>query len=173
MNIEKIPAPKLVILFLFQTLDIKLNELQLVRILPENDWANYFDIKESLSELSKTGMLLKQESPNGIFYQITDAGQESINLFYKDIRHSIREDIKQYASKNRDNLARESDLFSDYIKLSDDEFRVILKILDNTLTIFEIQLMAYTKEQAETMIKNWQSAASVIYKSAYTELIKS
>ena len=172
MSIEKIPAPKLVILFILQSLDIQLNELQIVRVLTENDWANYFDIKESLSGLCETGALYRQDSPNGIFYQITDAGRDSINLFYKDIRHSVREDILEYAQKNRDDLARESDLFSDYIKLSDDEFRVILKILDNTRTVFEIHLMAYTKEHAETMIKNWKSAASVIYKSVYTELIR-
>lgn len=172
MNVDRIPTPKLVILFLLRSLDIQLNELQIVRILTENDWANYFDIKESLSELSETGMLFKLETPNGVFYHITDAGTESFLLFFKDIRHSVREEIKRFAVKNRDNLSRESDLFSDYIKLSDDEYRVILKILDQTRTVFEIQLMAYTKEQAEAMIKNWTNAAAVVYKSAYTELIK-
>ena len=172
MNNERIPAPKLVILFLFNTLETTLNELQLVSVLTENDWANYFDIKESLAELSEVGMLFRQETPNGIFYQITDSGKESLSHFYKDILHSVRESIIQYCAANRDTLSRERDLFSDYIKLDDDEYRVTLRILDNTKPIFEINLTAYTKEQAETMISNWSEAASVIYKSAYTELIK-
>ena len=164
--------PKLTILYLFKTLDITLNEFQLVRVLTENDWANYFDIKESLAELSDVGMLLRQETPNGIFYQITEAGKESLSHFYKDILHSVRERVRQYCAVNRDDLSRESELFSDYIKLDDDEYRVTLRILEKTKTVFEVNLTAYSKEQAETMIKNWPDAASVIYKSAYTELIK-
>ncbi len=167
----KIPISKLVILFLFNTLDITLNELQIVRILTNQDWANYFDIKTHLFELVETDMLSQRETPHGVFYAITPSGKESISLFFKDIMLSVREQITAFCKKNADELYREADLFSDYIMVSDTQFRVTLKILEDTQPTFELDLLVYSKEEAETLIKNWSAGAKNIYRHIYTELM--
>jgi|GEM_PF-928610 len=167
----KIPVSKLVILFLFNSLNITLNEHQVIRILTDHDWANYFDLKAHLFELTKTDMLALRETPHGVFYSITPAGKASIDLFCKDIMLSTRQQIMAFAKANTDDLNREADLFSDYIKVSDTEFRVTLKILDKTLPTFELDLLVYSKEEAETLIKNWNAGAKNIYQHIYTELM--
>jgi len=167
----KISVSKLILLYLFNAVDIKLSELQIIRCITNQNWSNYFDIKESLFELNKSGMLEKRESPNGLFYHITTSGKESIGLFYKDILHSVRDSIDQYSKANKDQLKKESDLFADYIKLGDDEYRVSLRILDDTRSIFEINLVVYSKDEAEQMMNNWLSSAQNIYKFDYTELM--
>ena len=168
----KIPVSKLVILFLFNTLNITLNEHQVVRILTNHDWANYFDIKDHLFELVETEMLSKRETPHGVFYTITPLGTDSINLFYKDIMLSVRENIDSFSKQNGDTLNREADLYSDYIMVSDTEFRVTLKILDKTQPTFELDLLVYSKDEAETLIRNWNISAKGIYQHIYTELMK-
>ena len=168
----KIPVSKLVILFLFNTLNITLNEHQIVRILTNQDWANYFDIKTHLFELTETEMLSKRETPHGVFYAITASGKACINLFFKDIMLSTREKITAFCKANLDELNREADLFSDYIMVSDTEFRVTLKILEDTQPTFELDLLVYSKDEAETLIKNWTSGAKNIYRHIYTELMK-
>lgn len=167
----KIPVSKLVILFLFNTLDITLNEMQIVRILTNHDWANYFDIKTHLFELVEAEMLGRRETPHGVFYSITPSGKESISLFFKDIMLSAREQIIAFSKANLDELNREADLFSDYIMVSDTEFRVTLKILEDTLPTFELDLLVYSKEEAETLIRNWTAGAKNIYRHIYTELM--
>ncbi len=167
-----IPVSKLVILYLFDSLGITLNEHQTVRILTDHDWANYFDVKENLFELADSGMLETHETPHGVFYQITPSGKSSIEIFYKDIMLSVREQISTFSKANRDELAREADLFSDYIKVSDDEYRVTLKILFKTRPTFELEIFVYSKEEAETLIRNWHAGAKNIYQHIYTELMK-
>ncbi len=169
---SKIPVSKLVILFLFNSLEIPLNELQVVRILTDHDWANYFDVKENLFELADSGMLEKRETPHGVYLSITPSGKASIELFYKDIMLSVREQIAQFSKTHVDELAREADLFSDYIKVSDSEYRVTLKILFKTRPTFELEIFVYSKEEAETLIRNWQAGAKNIYQHIYTELMK-
>jgi hypothetical protein len=168
---QKIPISKLVILYLLNSLDLQLSEHQIVKCITNNNWGNYFDIKESLFELSEIDMLKKRETPNGVFYTITDIGKSSIEIFSKDILHSVRENIDSYSKNNRDSLQKESDLFADYIKLKDNEFRVTLRILEDTSSIFEINLVVYSKGEAETIINNWLKSASNIYKYTYTELM--
>jgi len=167
----KIPTSKLIILYLLNSLDFKLSELQIVKCITENDWANYFDIKEHLFELSEKDMLKKRETPNGVFYTITDIGKSSIDMFYKDILHSVRENIDSFSERNADLLKKESDLFADYIKLKDSEYRVTLRILEDTRSIFEINLVVYSKKEAEQIMINWLKSASNIYKYSYTELL--
>lgn len=168
---QEVSISKLIILYFLNTLSFKLSELQIIKAITDNEWANYFDIKENLFELSESDMLKKRETPNGVFYTITDIGKSSISIFYKDILHSVRENIDKFSKDNLDILHRESELFSDYIKLKDDEFRVTLRILEDTSPIFEINLVVYSKEEAEQIMNNWLSSASNIYKYAYTELM--
>ncbi len=168
----KIPQSKLIILYMFKSISLQLSELQAIKYLTTNDWANYFDVKEHLDDLVSSNMLLKQETPNGRYFSITESGIESIDLFYKEILFSVRKDIDDFAQESKEVIKLESGLFSDYLKLSEDEYRVNLRVLDNARTTFEINIMVYSKHEAESLMNNWVSRASNIYKYTYSELIK-
>jgi len=168
----KIPQSKLIILYMFNSIDLQLSELQAIKYLTTNDWANYFDVKEHIEELIKSELLLKQETPSGVYYSITPSGKESIDLFYKEILFSVRKDIDDFACDSKEMIRLESGLFSDYLKLADDEYRVNLRVLDNARTTFEINIIVYSKTEAEALMNNWVSRASTIFKNTYSELIK-
>jgi hypothetical protein len=171
-NYTKVPESKLIILYMFATISSKLSELQAIKYLTTNKWANYFDVKQHLCDLSSSNLLSVQDTPNGRYYAITDSGRESIEIFHKEILFSVRKSIDAFCLDNDDTIRLESGLFSDYIKLSDDEYRVNLKVLDDLRTSFELNIIVYSKREAEMLMNNWVTRATDIYKYTYASLIK-
>lgn len=168
---KSITQNKLIILYLLDSIGISLSEIQIFRIVSEKNWINYFDLKECIFELNQNDMLATHETLNGKYYSITDIGRTTLSFFKKELLTSLREEIDKFCEENRAELKFETSLFADYIRLSDDEYRVTLKVLENENTIFEIDMTVYSKSDAEKIIGNWRKKATDIYKSTYNMLL--
>jgi len=172
MRIEAIAQNKLLILYLLKSINIQLSELQILRIVSENGWLNYFDLKECLFELIEGRLVEQRETPNGTFYSITELGQDTVFYLEKELPESQRKAIDAYCDANRDALRLETELSADYIKIDEGEYRVMLKILENQLPVFELNLITWSKNSAEAVIHRWKDVAPAIYKSTYDILSK-
>lgn len=170
MQIETIAQNKLLILYLLKTINIRLSELQILRIVTDNNWLNYFDLKECMFELIESALVEQRETPNGTFYAITELGQTTLFYLEKELLNSQRKAINEYCEVNRDDLRLETELFADYIKTDENEYKIILKILENQVPVFELNLITCSQKSAEVFIKNWKTAAPKIYKNAYDNL---
>ncbi len=170
MRIEPIAQNKLLLLYLLNSINIQLSELQILRIVTENGWMNYFDMKESIFELLESRLIDQHETTAGIFYSINKLGQTTLSYLEKELRNSKRKEIDEYCSKNRDELRLETELFADYVKIDEDEYKVMLKVLENQIPVFEINLVTYSKSSAQAFIEKWKSVAPSIYKSTYFTL---
>jgi len=172
MRIEAIAQNKLLILYLLKSINIQLSELQILRIVSENEWLNYFDLKECLFELIEGRLVEQRETPNGTFYSITELGESTVFYLEKELPESQRKAIDAYCDANRDALRLETELSADYIKIDEGEYRVILRILENQLPVFELNLITWSKNSAEAFIRRWKDVAPAIYKSTYDILSK-
>lgn len=52
---------------------------------------------------------------------------------------------------------------AEFIPASENEFTVKCKIIENDASIFEIQTLATSREQAMKMVKNWEENTAEIY----------
>jgi len=172
MRIEAIAQNKLLILYLLKSINIQLSELQILRIVSENGWLNYFDLKECLFELIEGRLVEQRETPNGTFYSITELGESTVFYLEKELPESQRKAIDAYCDANRDALRLETELSADYIKIDEGEYRVMLKILENQLPVFELNLITWSKNSAEAFIHRWKDVAPAIYKATYDILSK-
>lgn len=170
MQIRPIAQNKLVILYLLKAIHIQLSELQILRIVTDNGWLNYFDFKESMFELIQSKLVDQRQTPSGVFFTITERGEETLFYLQKELRGSQRKAIDEYCEANRDELRLETELFADYIKIDENEYRVMLKILENQIPVFELNLVTYSKSSAEDFIAKWKDVAPRIYKSTYDML---
>jgi len=170
MRIKPIAQNKLLILYLLHSIHIQLSELQILRIVSENGWLNYFDFKESMFELIESKLVGRRDTPNGTFFVITELGETTLSHLQKELRSSKRKAIEDYCEANRDDLRLETELFADYIKLDENEYRVMLKILENQIPVFELSIIAYSKASAEAFIAKWKRTAPKIYKNTYDVL---
>ena len=69
-------------------------------------------------------------------------------------------------------LLQEDSEFFEYTPLSEREFSVRCKIVENNITIFDLQAHAGSREQAKKIVDNWNNNATEIYPSILELLIK-
>lgn len=161
---------KLLLLYLLKKSDIALSELQIVRIMGELSFMSYFDLKECLFELTQSAHIYSKATPQNVLYGITDKGAHMLDVLQDDLRQSFRAAIDNYLKQHATELKMESQLVGELIKLSDGEYRVILKVLEDDRTVFELNCIVYSKEEAQRMIDNWRSNAISLYKHVITSL---
>lgn len=170
MQIEAIAQNKLLILYLLKTINIQLSELQILRIVSDNGWLNYFDLKECMFELIEAQLVTQRDTPSGLFFSITELGGSTVFYLEKELPASVRKAIETYCEKSRDELRLETELLADYIKIDDGEYKVMLKVLENQVPVFELNLVTYSKASAEAFINKWKNVAPSIYKATYDSL---
>jgi len=170
MQIEAIAQNKLLILYLLRSINISLSELQILRIVTENGWINYFDMKECMFELIENKLVEERETPTGTFFTISEIGRNTLFYFEKELLGSLRKSIDAYCEANRNDLRLETELSADYVRIDEGEYKVMLKVLENQLPVFELSLITYSQESAESFIKKWKDVAPKIYKSTYDSL---
>ena len=93
-----------------------------------------------------------------------------LNVLVSDLRLSFRETVDAYLKEHRSELELESQLVGEYIKLAQNEYRVILKVLEHDRTIFEINSIVYSKTEAQKIVDNWRKNAVSIYKDVVLRL---
>ena len=133
---KRIAQNKLIILYLLNAIEIRLSQLQILKIVTEKGWINYFDLKECLFELSEGGMIESHETQNGKFYSISELGKTTLYFFKKELLSSLRQEIDTYCKKNRVDLQLETELLADYLRIAEGEYRVTLKVIEKTKYAF-------------------------------------
>ena len=91
--------------------------------------------------------------------------------FEHDIRNSYRVRITEYCRAHKTELRAESQFVGEYYRLDLNEYRVILKILDPDVTVFELDLKVFSKDDAMHAVESWRKNAPRIYKTVF-ELLK-
>lgn len=161
---------KLLLLYLLKQSGMSLSELQIVRIMTELSFMGYFDLKECIFELEQGRHIHARITPQTTAYEITEAGSNMLDVLIDDLRLSFRETVNEYLAAHRTELEMESQFVGEYIKLSENEYRVILKILEHDRTIFEINSLVYSKSEAQKIIDNWPNNAIAVYKDVTLRL---
>lgn len=146
MQIEAIAQNKLLILYLLRSINMPLSEMQILRIVTENGWISYFDMKECMFELIENKLLDQRETPSGDFYAISELGRNTLFYFEKELLASLRKSIDAYCEANRADLRLETELSADYVRIDDGEYKVMLKVLENQIPVFELNLVTYSKD---------------------------
>ena len=132
---------------------------------------DYFDLNSSLRDLADNDLLKREEAVNGIFYSITDMGSETFDFFKKQVPYSLRNELAEYARQHRDDFSMESKIFSEYMEIGEHQYRVILRLIENTIPVFEINFFAASKEEAEVYINAWRRKAFRIHESTFRNLL--
>jgi hypothetical protein len=161
---------KLLMLYLLDKSGMALSELQIMRLMDELGFMRYFDLKECLFELEQNGHILLSTTPQAAIYEISENGKNIVNVLEKDLRLSARKGIDGYLAQNREKLKMEAHYVAEYIKLGSDEYRVIFKVLEEGMTIMEINMVVYSRDEAQAMTAKWKDNAVDVYKELLEKL---
>jgi hypothetical protein len=162
---------KLCILYYIHILGIPLTNAQVTQFFLENNLMNYFEFQQFLSELVATEHLNYLETGNKCFYGLAAKGLKTLNFFQQHIPQWLRKSIETYADKNRSRFKKENQIFTDYRRISSNEYEVTCKVMERNITLIELKLNVTSSKQAKIICNSWDTKAPEIYKSIIEHLI--
>lgn len=167
---------KLILLFVLDKMEIPLTENSILEICSsQNNWVNWMDCKELLSQLITSKFIYKPNTDSDESrYNITVAGRECLAQFYTRIPASLRDDISKFAQDNKMLYKRNQEYVAKSYKNEDGSYTVDFKILEplTTESIFTLSFKTDTRHSATVACKKWRELAANIYEYVYSKIIE-
>lgn len=167
---KRIASNKLIILLILEEIGFPLTKEQITDIVLQNNLINYFDMQQCLIELEKSKMIEKVKNKDQ--YTNTSLGLQTLSALLVKIPKSIVELIKKYAIKNKDIIKLETQVFASYIKKSNTEYIVILKVVENDIILIDLKLNVVSANQAKQICAKWKQSYFQVYDKVMNILIK-
>ena len=96
-------------------------------------------------------------------YEITSEGKTAIDLTIDIIPGILKLEVDSKFKENLDTIKDKFSISAEYTPLTEREFSVRCKIVENNVTIFDLQAHAGSREQAKRIVENWNTKATDIY----------
>ena len=162
---------KLIILYILNKLEIPVSHMQLMKIILENRYMNYFTFQEIVKGLIETAFISSTQSEDSEIYTITDLGLNSLNFFEGRIPAGIRKYLDNNTSQLKSNVLTDSFILANIIE-DKDEFVVNCKISENEFSLIDIHLTVGTRADAQLICNNWKKSSGQIYSEIINALNK-
>ncbi len=161
---------KLLILHTFRVLGLPLTETQLIRIMGDMGWMNFFDLKPFLLELETNKLIETKDIGGTLCYALTDAGVETHELFISRIPAPFITALEEFAQKNRDSINREVHHVCDYHRNEDGSYTVDCRIMDLETPLLVLSLTVSGFDLADSIKQKWNDKAPDIYEEIIRRL---
>ena len=168
---EELASNKLLILYILDKVKMDLTNSQITQFIMETELMNYFSLQEFLSQLIESNFVQIFSESNKEFYCLTNKGIQALEYFLGRIPQDIKDKIDVYTVKNKDQILNDTQVKSDFIKVSDNEFIVSLKVIENQTNLIDLNLNVSSDKQAKLICDNWKNNASHLYSDIIQLLI--
>lgn len=169
---ETLAENKVLILYLLSIIDRPINNDELYRLVLSIQDINYFYFQQFLLDLEENKYIVNYKKDNDIVYEITENGKSTLDLTLDMLPGIIKVKVDETVKGELREIKNESAVRAEFIPLSETEFIVKCKIIENNVMIFEIQSFATSREQAVNIVKNWEQNAGTIYPNVLQMLNK-
>ena len=164
---------KLILLYFLNKLNMPISSLQVIKIILENKFMNYFLLQQNLQELCENGLLECGLVDGKTFYSLTSRGKQILSYFCGYIPVGIKARIDNTVSELRKNIRNETMIKADYTVESEDKYTVSCKVLEDDFPLISLEITVGTKNDARTICNNWEKHSEQIYSEIISSLIKS
>ena len=160
---EDFTMNKLIVLYLLSKIKIPLSLSQITQIVLERGYTDYFSMQQYLNELLDSNLVIKNKENNVSYFDISDKGLQTLELFATRIPSSIRQELDTFIETNWRKLRSELDVFAEYIPSKEHEYIVHCKITENNSTLIELNVNVASQKQAIKMCDSWKNNSSNLY----------
>ena len=124
---------------------------------------NYFYFQQFLLDLLEDNYIAKYIQEDIEIYEITKEGKNAIDLTIDIIPGILKLEVDSKFKENLDTIKDKFSISAEYTPLSEREFSIRCKIIENNITIFDLQAHAGSREQAKNIVENWNNNATELY----------
>ncbi len=163
---------KLMILFMLEKVTFPLSNNQIVDFLLNHNYTDYFHAQEAISDLLNGGQITSESTKRFTLYSITEIGMQTVASLENTLDAGIRSEIIEYLRENAFTLRSESGLRADYTLTPSREYAVRLEIIEQGTPLLAMTVNVMSKEEAETMCRNWDERNQELYLTIMRTLLK-
>ncbi len=160
---ETLAENKVLILYLLSIVDKPINNDDLYRLVLSVQDINYFYFQQFLLDLESSKYIIKYTKENNILYELTENGRSTLDLTLDMLPGIIKLKVDTNIKGELKEIKDESAVNAEFIPISENEFIVKCKIIENNVTTFEIKNLVSSREQAINIVQNWNQNAGKIY----------
>lgn len=154
---------KLLILYILQKINKPVNYKELLELVISISDMNYFDFQQFLLELLEDKFILKYEQDNTEIIELTLEGKNALELTIDMLPGILKLNVDSKFKENFNKIQDKFAVFAEYSPISENEFSVKCKIVENNITIFNLEANVGSRENANNIVNNWNNNASDIY----------
>lgn len=160
---ETLAENKVLILYLLSIMENPINNDALYRLVLSIQDMNYFYFQQFLLDLEENKYITKYGKEETEVYEITETGKSTLDLTLDMLPGIIKLKVDETVKGELREIQSESAVRAEFIPLSENEFIVKCKIIENNVKTFEIQTLVTSRKQAIKIVKNWEEKTGVIY----------
>jgi len=172
-NSEELAQNKLLLLYIINESTHPLTNNEITELILEKNYMNYFLTQQYLSELVSSGFIdyRKNEDKNKNVYILLDKGKATLSYFIDRIPEKIKKEISSKFNDNIKSKNKSAQVFGEYYKKDNNEYVVILKLIEKGQTILSINLDIPSENQAKRICDTWKNNTEYIYKNLLNILV--
>ena len=160
---ETLAKNKVLILYTLNKVGKPITNDELYTIVKSVYDLNYFYFEQFLLDLIDSKYIIRFQKGIQIFYNITDKGKETLELTVDMLPGIEKLKVDTNFKSNIENSENEQSVVAEFTPKSENEYEVQCQIIENGDIIFEIKTLAYSIEQAQSIINNWKQDAKTLY----------
>lgn len=169
---EELASHKLLILYILNKINMDLTNSQITQVVLETEMINYFSLQQFLSQLMESKFLATYKDSDREYYSLTQRGLEILEYFLSRIPQDITKKVDEYILNNKESLLSDTQVKSSFVKQSDHEFIVNLRVIENQSNLIDLNLNVSSEKQANLICNNWKKNASYMYAEVIDLLIR-
>ena len=168
---QTLAESKILLLYILSKVGKPISHNELLELVSSIVDMNYFYFQQFLLDLLEDNFISKYIQEDSEIYEITSVGKNAIDLTIDIIPGILKLEVDSKFKKNLDTIKDKFSISAEYSPLSEREFSVRCKIVENNITIFDLQAHAGSREQAKHIVENWNNNATEIYPKILEQLI--
>ncbi len=169
---KELAENKLILLYIISMANMPISNLQITKIILENQFMNYFIFQQFLNELCELEYLSSDIIDSKTFYTITASGKQTLDYFTNHIPFGVKNNIDRSMTEIRKRIRNETLIKADYTPESENEFIVKCQVHEDNFSLIDLEISVGTKSDCNTICENWKKFSNQIYGEILESLIK-
>ena len=160
---ETLAENKVLILYILNKIAKPITNNALYELVLAVQDMNYFYFQQFLLDLQETKYVICYTLDDETVYEITEVGKNALVLVEDLIPGILKLKMDGNLKGNLNSIEERDSITSEYMPISENEYIIKCKIVENNKTLFEVQLYAGSREQAKFISDNWKENAISLY----------
>ncbi len=160
---QTLAESKILLLYILSKVGKPISHNELLELVTSIVDMNYFYFQQFLLDLLEDNYIFKYIQEDTEIYEITKEGKNAVDLTIDIVPGILKLEVDSKFKANLDTIKDKFSISAEYTPLTEREFSVRCKIVENNVTIFDLQAHAGSREQAKKIVENWNTRASDIY----------